>query len=161
MNGAAEKELVGAGAHGYATESLALQKPNAPATAAQATLLGTFLVESQLPFGGSISGVLAVDSVTAPKTPANNQTKTAPQAQQEIAAQTKAGSNSPATGLPSGTASPLLANGIVIILGIFIMTFIAGLNDSMGKAMTALMGGWLLVWMVSHEGLLANWTSKL
>lgn len=164
LNGLAEKEMVATGAHGYATESQAIQNPNGPSTVDQQVLFVNFENAAQLPFGGaSIFGVLAVDNVTAPKTPANNQKKTPQQAQKEIQSQTNAGTAtaSPNTGIPAGTASDVLTHGIVIIIGIFIMTFLAGINDSMGKIMTLIMGGWLLIWTITHETTFANWASKL
>lgn|SRR5487761_45882 len=63
LNGIAEKELAGTGAHGYATEAEATAHPNSPASAAQASLLAAFQVDARSPVGGGVAGVIQIVNV--------------------------------------------------------------------------------------------------
>lgn len=66
LTGVAQKSLTVTGAHGYASESEALQNPNSPASPVQASLLGDFLLDAKLPVGGGVAGVRAVYQVQMP-----------------------------------------------------------------------------------------------
>lgn len=56
LNGAAEKELVATGAHGYATQAQADAKPNASPSPAQQLLLQGFNLSSLSPVGAAGAG---------------------------------------------------------------------------------------------------------
>jgi hypothetical protein len=97
LRGVAEKELASTGAHGYATEQQALEKPNSEPNPEQSALLAEFDADAQLPAGGGALGVIAVENVTAPK--GSKPAKTPQEAQKEIAGQTQTKGLDPLAGI--------------------------------------------------------------
>jgi len=133
LNGVAEKEMASTGAHGYATESDALQNPNAPLNGAQAALAQTFEAEASLPFGASTLGVLQVDQVNQPKGTGTGGVGQSPsQAQKDIQGQQQVGGGllNSLTGALHwlgadtflGRALKIVVGGVLLLAGVIKMT---------------------------------------
>lgn len=101
LNGYAEKQLVATGAHGYATETQALQNPNQQANGAQAAMLAQYVAAANLPIGGGSYGVLAVEQVTQQPGAGAGGGQSQQQAQTAIAGQTDVKAGTPFDALAS------------------------------------------------------------
>jgi hypothetical protein len=78
----------------------------------------------------------------------------------------KAPAPTPNASVNTGGSNQASVHSVIItaaaeLIGVSILAIFADSSDTIGKAAVALMGAWLLLWLMMNASELTSWTSKL